>query len=224
MKTRHQIRNMKNQIGALFLGLAFALTATGTSHAMSELMSLSQQAVWPTSPLPDGSLVYSITTVARGGAGLLEVTLSADGMPPGVTVTFSPPVMRFTGNQVSSQTALMVVTCPGPIPLDSYPFSITGTALRETISTTNVVQCSPDIVSTRIPTLYLNAQTNGLMRIRGLGATGKTYQIEGATSLGTPDWTSLGTSTADGNGRFTFFNNQIAGDAVRFYRAVLSPP
>ncbi len=209
---------------ALFLGFAMTLAATGTSHAMSELMSLSQQAVWPTSPLPDGSLVYSITTVARGGAGLLEVTLSADGMPPGVTVTFSPPVLRFTGNQVSSQTATMTVTCPGPLPLDSYPFIITGTALRETISTTNVVQCSPDLVSTRLPTLYLDAQTNGLMRIRGLGATAKTYQIQAATNLANSDWTTLGTSTADGNGRFTFFHNPVAGDAVRFYRAVLSQP
>jgi hypothetical protein len=222
MKIGHQIKNMKNQMRALFLGVTFSLAAAGVSHAMSELVSLSQEPVWPASPTADGSLVYNITTVARGGAGLLEVTLTAGAMPPGVTVTFSPSVLRFTGNQLSSQTATMTVSSLNPLPLDSYPFTITGTALRETVTATNLVTCSPEMIANRPPTLYLDGLTNGVLRIRGLGATGKTYEIQAATDMSSSVWTPLGTASADGNGRFTFFTSQVAGSSTRLYRAVLS--
>ena len=106
---------------------------------MSELLSLSTEPLWPTSSTPDNNLAYNITTVGRGGAGLLEVTLTAGDMPPGVTVTFSPSVLRFTGNQLTSQTATMTVHCSSPLPLDCYPFTLTGTSLRESVTITNLV-------------------------------------------------------------------------------------
>jgi hypothetical protein len=63
---------------------------------------------------------------------------------------------------------------------------------------------------------------NSALRIRGLAATGKTYQIEATSSLSSPVWTSLGSATADGNGRFTFFTTQNASSPARFFRAVTS--
>jgi hypothetical protein len=187
--------------------------------------------MWPTSSTPDSNLVYTVTTVGRGGAGLLEVMLTAGGMPPGVTVTFSPSMLRFTGNQITSQTATMTVHCPSLLPLDCYPFTLTGTAQRESITVTNVVMFTPEQVATRVPTLYLDNLGGGNLRIRGLGATGKTYRIEARSMLvdplsGTLDdaelvWETLGNSTADGNGRFTFFTTQPVATPMRFYRAVL---
>src|SRR4026207_492748 len=103
MEGRQQSNDMKNQMRTLVLGLALTLASADVSHAMSELISLAQEPVWPASSMPDGSLVYNITTVGRGGAGLLEVTLTAGSMPEGVTVNFSPSVLRFTGNQVTGQ-------------------------------------------------------------------------------------------------------------------------
>jgi hypothetical protein len=64
--------------------------------------------------------------------------------------------------------------------------------------------------------------TNNALRLRGLGATGKTYQIEATSSLSSPVWTSLGSAAADGNGRFTFFTSQDATLPARFFRAVTS--
>jgi hypothetical protein len=215
---------MKNQVRAILLGLTFSLASAGASHAMSELVSLSSEALWPISSTPDNDLIYNITTVARSGSGLLEVTLTAGAMPPGVTVTFSPSVMRFTGNQVTSQTATMTVHCPSPIPLDSYPFTITGTSLRETITSTNLVTATPNYVATRAPTLYLDNQGNGALRLRGLGATTRTYQIETKSDAADPVWTPLGSATADANGRFTFFTARAANAPLRFYRAVESAP
>jgi hypothetical protein len=211
---------MKNKISALLLAATMSLGSTGVSHAMSSLVSLSSEPVWPTSSTPDGNLIYNITAVGRAGSGLLEVALTAGSMPPGVTVTFSPTTLRFTGNQVTSQTTTMTVSCPWLIPLDCYPFTLTGTAQREAITVTNVVCFSPAFVAVRLPTLYIDPLANNALRIRGLGATGKTYQIEATSSLSSPVWTSIGSAIADGNGRFTFFTTQNAGSSTRFYRAV----
>jgi hypothetical protein len=220
MNTLPTIKIMKKQVYTILIGMALTLMTASTSHAMSTLISLSTEPLWPTSSTPDSNLVYNVTTVARGGAGLLEVTLTAGAMPPGVTVTFSPSVLRFTGNQLTAQSATMTVHCPSLIPLDCYPFTLTGTALRESTTITNLVMFTPDYVATRPPTLYLDNLGNGALRLRGLGATGKTYQIEAKSDLTDPVWTPLGTATADGNGRFTFFTAQAPGAPARFYRAV----
>ena len=213
-------KNMKIQTYATLMAMVLALATTHVSYAMSELTSISAEALWPTSSTPDSNLVYSVATVARGGSGLLEVTLSAGAMPPGVTVTFSPSVLRFTGNQLTTQSATMTVHCPSLMPLDCYPFTITGTAQRQSITVTNLVMATPLYVATRRSTLYLDNQGSGALRVRGLGATGDTYQIEATSKLTNPMWTPLGAATADGNGRFTFFTAQPTNTPARFYRAV----
>ena len=224
MTTLPTYRNMKTRVTSTLLGLALTFTTAGVSHAMSELLSLSSEPLWPTSSTPNSNLVYNITTVGRGGSGLLEVTLTAGAMPPGVTVTFSPSVLRFTGNQLTAQTATMTVHCSSPIPLDCYPFTLTGTAQRESVTVTNLVMFTPEYVAIRPPTLYLDNLGNGALRLRGLGATAKTYRIEARSALPDTVWTPQGSAIADGNGRFTFFTAQAADAPMRFYRAVESAP
>ncbi len=209
---------------SILVGAALALATASNSNAMSVLISLSADPLWPTTSTPAGDLLYSITTVARGGAGLLEVTLTAGDLPPGVTVTFSPDILRFTGNQLTAQNAIMTVHCPSPMPLDCYPFTLTGTALRESVTVTNTVMFPPEYVMSRPPTLYLDNLGNGSLLLRGLGATAKTYQIEATSDLANPVWTPLGSTTADGNGRFIFSTTQAADAPARFYRAVQSTP
>ena len=220
MNIRQSNKLMKSQLRALLLGLTFSLASVGVSHAMSELLSVSEEPVWPVSSNPDGSIVYNITTAGRGGSGLLEVTLTADDMPPGVTVTFSPSVLRFTGNQVTNQLATMTVYSTNLIPIDCFPFTITGTALRESVTCTNLVLYSASAVANRPPTLMLDSQTNSALTLRGLGATGKTYQIETTPNLLNSVWTPLGSATADANGRFIFFTSRDPGSPVLFFRAV----
>jgi len=213
---------MKKQISALLLGVTFSLASAGVSQAMSELISLSQQALWPTSSIPNGSLMYAITTVGRGGAGLLEVNFTSSAMPPGVTVTFSPTTLRFTGNQITAQKTIMTVFSAGcPVALDSFPFTITATSQRQTMTITNQVSLAADYVAVRPATLYIDNLDNTNLCVRGLGATGKTYQIEATSSLSNPVWSSLGSATADGNGRFTFFTTTDATAPTRFFRAVI---
>jgi hypothetical protein len=134
-------------------------------------------------------------------------------------VTFSPSVLRFTGNQVTAQTATMTVTCPYLMPIDCYAFTITGTAQNEAITITNVVSYTPKALAVRVPTLILDKLATNSFKVRGAGASGQTYQVQGSASLSNPNWTVLGPSTADGNGRFTFFPSNTVGSA-RFFRAM----
>ena len=208
----------------MLLGLTFSLASAGVSHAMSELVSLSTEPLWPTSSTPDNTRLYNVITVGRGGAGLLTVALTTGAMPPGITVTFSPSLLRFTGNQLTTQTATMTVHCSSPTPLDCYAFTLTGTARRESITITNLVMFTHEYIAIRPPTLYLDNLGSGALRLRGLGATAKTYRIEATSNLTATVWTPVGSATADGNGRFTFFTAQPADTPVRFYRAVESAP
>ena len=200
----------------ILAGLIMALT-TSSTFAMSELISLSALPVWPLSTTPSTTVLYNVSTVGRGGAGLLEVELTAGDLPPGITVTFTPSVLRFVGNQLTTQTATMNVQCTVPTPLDCYSFTITGTSKRETITITNVVMFTPEFVANRPATLYLDNLSNGELLIRGLGATAKTYQIEATSDLLNPEWTPLGNTTADGNGRFIYPISQSI--SARFFRA-----
>jgi hypothetical protein len=211
---------MKHQLRALFLGVSLSLASAGGAHAMSTLISLSKEPIWPTSSTPDSNVVYSVTAVGRAGAGLLEVTLTADSLPPGVTVTFSPSVLRFTGNELTAQTATMTVSCPGLLPLDCFPFTITATSQRETLTITNQVCDSVQDLAVKPATLMLDQSTNGNLRVRGAGASAKNYQVLASPSLTKPVWTPVGSAAADGNGRFTFFTPQAAVAPVRFFRAV----
>ena len=215
---------MKHRIHALLIGAALSLATCGLSHAKSEFISLSTTPVWPIFSTADSNIVYTVSSVGRGGAGVLEVTLTAGAMPPGVTATFSPSVLRFTGNQLTAQTATLTIACQSLIPVDSFPFTITGTSRNETITITNLVEFTPQFVATRPATLYMDNLGNTDLRVRGLGATGKTYQIQATYDLANPVWTPLGLSTADGNGRFTFFTAQEAVAPARFYRAVEYAP
>jgi hypothetical protein len=215
---------MKNPAPALILASVFSLAAVGLGHAKSEFLTLSTTALWPLSSTQDSNVVYSLSTVGRGGAGVLEVTLTAGDLPPGVTVTFSPKVVRFTGNQLKTQTAIMTVHCSVPTPVDCFPFTVTGTSKNETITITNLVLFTPQYVASRRAMLCLDDLGNSALRLRGLGATGKTYQLEATADFSNPVWTPLGNSSADGNGRFTFFTAKATNAPMRFFRAVEFAP
>ncbi len=166
--------------------------------------------------------MYKVNAVVREGSGLLEVALSTLGLPEGATVEFSPSPLRFTGNQPTNQTAIMTVTCPKVTPLDNYPFNVSGDARREAITVTNQVQQEPYSVIVGPPVLLLDRLSADSFRLRGKGTTGQTYTIEATPTLTKPVWTPVGSSTADGNGRFTCFTAQVAGVPMQFYRAVES--
>jgi len=211
---------MKNRISSILVGMILVIGAASRSYAMSELVSLSVEPVWPTSTTPGTEVTYVLTTVARSGAGLLEVTMSVQGLPDGTTVTFSPDVIRFTGNQLTSQTVLMTVKCDKLIPTDAYPFVVTSQSQRETVTFTNSPIQSLATTGTQPVVLNLGTTPDSSFNFRGRGTPGQTYQLELTPSLSQPSWSPVGTTTADGNGRFTMNATKPAGWPMGFFRAI----
>ena len=215
---------MKTRVYAILIAIALTLTTAGISQAMSEFVSLSVEPEWPATSNPGNVVIYKITAAVRAGSGLLEVALSTLGLPEGATVSFAPSLLRFTGHEPTNQTAIMTVTCPEVTPTDTYPFTLTGDAQREAITFTNQVEQELYSLIVAPPLLALDRLSEGGLRLRGKGTTGQTYTIETSPTLTNPVWTPAGSSTADGNGRFTFFTAQAPDAPVRFYRAVESAP
>lgn len=215
---------MKRRLLSIAASLVFGLAATHSGFAMSELVSLTIEPQWPTTTNPGNVILYKITTVGREGQGLLEVRLSCGGLPAGMNVSFAPDVLRFTGRAVTNQTSIMTVTCPSVMPTDIYPFTLTGAAQRETLTATNELRALPAMPS-EPPKLDLDLLDGTTVWIRGMGAGGQTYRIETTTDLANPDWVEAGQTTADGNGRFSyFFSAPVKTEPKRFYRAVWTPP
>lgn len=215
---------MKNWFAALITGAALTLNGT-TAFAMSELAGITVTPLWPTNSFPGGLLLYEVR-IERQGAGMLEVALSAESLPAGCTATFSKGSVRFVGNDPRYDYFTMSIQSVSPTAVDCCGFSITGVAQRETITFVNAASAAqlrlgpvPSQLMTILP------QVRGGFEIRGLGDTGQAYQIEASTSLLNPTWSPVGACTADGNGRFTFFDtSSTQGSTARYYRAVKVVP
>ncbi len=214
---------MKNRVNAILIGLALALVTSSSSYAMSELIALSVEPEWPGTSTPGTVIVYKVTAIGRSGQGLLEVALTSAGLPDGMTVSFSPSVLRFTGHALTNQTSTMTITCPAVMPTDIYPFTVTATARREAITVTNQIVLAVNGLIAAPLALSVDPLPDGGFRLRGQGSTGLTYQIESTPDLNNPVWKPLGTTTADGNGRFTLPTDLPKDLPMEFYRAVWMP-
>ena len=204
------------------MGTAFSLATCGVSHGMSEFFHMTMEPLWPESSDPGTVLLYKITAY-RSGQGLLKVELSSDGLPEGATVSFTPSTLRFTGRVPTTRTAIMAINCAEVTATDTYEFTITGEARRQTITLTNEVTLSSKAVE-GLPVLYVDPLPENTVKIRGLGSSGQTYQIESTPDLANPVWTPIGSTTADGNGRFIFFVPEIDASPMKFFRAVYPMP
>src|SRR5215471_14474055 len=108
----------------VFLCIAGALfVLSGNVLAESTVGSVSSGPQSP-DPVQAGSNATYVVTVNRTGNGNLDVYLSATGLPAGVTATFTPIPVHFTGSTNFSATAQLVVRTDASTPAGSYPFTI----------------------------------------------------------------------------------------------------
>ena len=215
---------MKKQINAVLVGLALFLVTTSASQAMSKLVALTVEPLWPTSTEPGTIVLYQVT-VTREGQGFLEVDLSAAGLPEGTAVSFSANPLRFVGREPKSQTCIMAIDCAQLTATDAYAFTVTAKSRRQTITVMNTVSKARSDSSSG-PTLMLDLYDDGTGLLRGTGVGGQTYRIETSTDLLSGVWATLGFTTADGNGRFILIDEdtKVADLPMKFYRAIALPP
>ena len=211
---------MKNRIRAIVLTLALAATTGSIGHAMSELVSLTLTPLGPTNSNPGNTVLYGVT-LERSGSGMLSVDFSTTGLPEGTTASVAYDPARFTGNKPKQMYFLMTITATQSTPTNSFTFILTGTARRESISVTNSAQLLFKGSSTAPLFVALDVHPDGDVELHGLGYIGESYQIQATDDLTNPNWTAVGSSTADGNGRFTFVHvgAEAQSSPARFYRA-----
>src|SRR5262245_47845200 len=118
------MQEFQKRYSLAFLCIAGALFAlSGNVLAESTVSSVSSGPQSP-DPVQAGSNATYVVAVNRTGNGNLDVYLSATGLPAGVTATFSPIPVHFTGAVITSATAQLVVTTDASTPAGSYPFTI----------------------------------------------------------------------------------------------------
>src|SRR5215831_20202791 len=93
---KHQ-RIRKKQWFASFCALCALLALGANVLAESTVSSVSSGPQSP-DPVQAGSNATYVVTVNRTGNGNLDVYLSATGLPAGVTATFTPIPVHFTGS------------------------------------------------------------------------------------------------------------------------------
>jgi hypothetical protein len=206
---------MKSSLKLIAMGLGLGLVGTA-AHAMSELGGITVTPLWPTNSNPGNTMLYEVQ-VERLGQGVLKVDMTT-GLPAGCQVTFSDPV-RFTGRVPEYEVVIMTVTSDHPLSIDACNFTVTATAQRESVTYTNE-PCTSGSSGCKL--IRLISCEGDELDIQGLGGSCKCQRIESTTDLSKPNWTPVGSCTADGNGRFTFFDPQAksGGCPQRFYRAV----
>jgi hypothetical protein len=217
---------MKSCLKLIAIGFGLGLACTA-AQAMSDLASITVTPLWPTNSNPGNTMLYQVQ-IERQGAGLLnvDINLSSAGLPASCQVSFDTNPVRFTGVQEHYKTVIMSVTSDQPMSADAYAFTVTAAAQRESITYTNQPTATPMFGSSGSMLVQLIPCAGGAMEVHGIADSCKSQQIQSTTDLANPNWTSVGSCAADGNGRFTFVHAQAQSGTCpqRFYRAVNVPP
>jgi hypothetical protein len=202
-------------------GLTLVLGSGLASHAMSTFVSISMEPQWPGTNDPGNVVLYTVT-VTRAGQGDLEVALSSQGLPDGAIGTFSLNPVRFTGQVPAALTSTLTITLTNPVPTDPIPFTVTGRETDTVLTVTNdagkTFDASFAANPASRPILALDLLGKRNMKLRGKGATAKTYRVEVTSSLGNPSWGPVGLTHSDVNGRFTYMDSDAKAPDSLFYR------
>jgi hypothetical protein len=221
MKTTRIIGSSDTRLLAVLLGLALAIAGTGVSRAMSELVSITIAPEWPSNTNPGNVTLYTVT-VTRVGQGMLDVSLTADGLPAGATASFGAGSLRFTGRTPEMLSTTLTLTCTNPTATDNVPFTVTGTSLRGALTVINQnLTWKSRLASPSAGTiLALDRLSDGSLKIRGHGPVSGVYLVEATPDLASPAWAPVSSTAADGNGRFICINATPSQVGSRFYRTV----
>jgi aminopeptidase S len=191
--------------------------------ADSTIGSVSVGSQSPGTVLPGSNASYTIT-VARTGSGSVDVNLTITNLPAGVTATFVPSQVSFTGSQPLTKTASLTLATTASVAPGTYNFSVTGRdGHSHNFKTSNgalVVGSDSSKTLSQPATLALERLPQLSAQLTCTGSPGYSYQIQATADLGNPSWTSIGTATADQTGVCVFVDANASLYSQRFYRAL----
>jgi hypothetical protein len=154
--------------------------------------------------------VFNIT-VLFSNSFANAVTLTASGLPAGVSASFNPAVTT------STATSALTVMASNNVPQGSYPFTVAGTAgsLSNTVSATLVVGPPPTPSISFVSLSGSNFIFNGTN-----GTIGGTYHVLSSTNARLPssNWMIAGMGAFDAQGNFAYTNALDPNAPQLFFR------
>ena len=209
---------MNKTIPTILVLLACATRALAASTL--SLVSVGSQS--PGTVMPGSNASYTLA-VTRTGSGSMDVYLTISNLPTGVTATFNPSPVSFSGNLSNMTAALTLATSAGVAP-GTYNFIVTGRVGQSHNFTTGngvlVVGSGSNTIQNQPSTLSLQKLPQGSAQLTCTGSPGYSYQIQATTDLANPSWTSIGSATAGQNGVCVFVDANASLYSQRFYRAL----
>ena len=193
------------------------LVCPGGVKAESQLSSVAISSQ-TSGPVLAGSNATYIVTVSRSGNGNIDIYLSASGLPAGTTASFAPSMLHFTSSSPTSGTATLTLSTDASLTGCSNSFNVVatdgGSFNRRTCTGALVLACAPKVRGL----LTGKVLPGGSFQLSCNGNPNQTCLIQATTNLIAPNWSTIGTNTADGNGILQFIDTDTKNYPARFYR------
>jgi hypothetical protein len=170
--------------------------------------------------LTPGSPATYIVTVSRVDNGNMDVYLTAPGLPAGISASFSPAMVHFTGSTPDSATAILTLTVAPSFSGCTNRFIVKGTDGASFNNKTCVANLTMACAALPQATLTGCILPAGGFQVTCNSSPYQTCLIQATTDLGSPNWVTIGTNTADVNGLITFVDSVAKDYPARFYRTV----
>lgn len=211
---------MKPQIlGTVALG-ALLISADGLL-AQTYVTNVAVGAQSP-APVPAGGAASYAVTLNRSGSGRLDAYMSVAGLPAGVSASFSPNPIQFTGG-ASTAASTLTLSTTAAIANGTYPFQVQSRDGQSPNtcagSGTLVIASSPLIVPERPSIVSISLRPDKTTETVVSGTPGGTYKLEATADLAAPSWTAISTNVAGPDRLFTVIDPDAVNHPARFYRA-----
>jgi len=158
---------------------------------------------------------YQLKLKYKGNTERGIITHTVDGVPLGDALD------QYSSNQTYPETNLCVVTFT-----NNGNHTVRQTVIGKNSNNTSQPWASADRFALLLlqspPPVFGRAAvfSNGIFQLNGSGYPTLTYRIQANTNLGSTNWTTVGTISADTNGALIFTDMNAAGWPAQFYRFV----
>jgi hypothetical protein len=205
-----------NIYNSVTTGTGFPTVGSKPSYGLARLslvpyVSLTSS-VSPATPTPSATIQFTRT----GATDLpLVVNYSVAGTAAaGVDFVALPGVVTIPSGSLAASVTVQALTGPG-----AGTNAIVVVDVEDSDAFTAGVPQAATVVLAPSLTLTASWQSGPVVLLQSQVAPGTVYLLQTATNLAPPvNWSTVATNTADGSGRWSYADTNVAGTGSRFYR------
>jgi len=218
-------KGMKNQKFVYLAALLLALSCGANALAAPTSLTLSLGTQAPAPSDPGGPAAYSVS-LTKSGKKSQTVSLSASGLPAGVTAFFRQSSITFPAGTRSSAQTLLTLSTPDTLAPGSYSFTVMGTyhnGVKRATATATLVVGGTAVVGPPPSVTLLECLPDGSARLTCAGVADQTFYVQATPDVGSPAWTTISTNRTDAVGACLVVETGGANHSSRFYRTSVVP-